>query len=856
MILLMIKCALAQLSLLLLFGQVIDGVAAATALSLTPSTGWYGDDGSWSVVSIRLGTPQQWVNLLPNTLSAEIWGVGPYGCQDGASECSTSRGSLFNANQSSTWNSLLTLESSPIWNLGTGNSLYWPPYGDYGLDNLAFGPDGPTIPNATIAMINSTAYWVGSFGLGASVGNYSYITPNATYTQLVTMGEIVGAGYGYTAGAVYQQKGEPMSLTLGGYDENRFIPHNVTFTLTQDPPVPQAFVESIFVSSSNGLNALIQLASAEDKISALIDSSTPYLWFPEAVCDRFADALGLTYNESLNLYTFDENPNQHNNLSDSSTTTTFTFRFKDTSTDADIVVINLPYAAFDLQLTYPYIPNTEYGTDQASKFYFPLARSANTSQYTIGRAFLQEAYIITSYETNQFSLHQAVHVSDTLNNKSIVAIPSGDVTTGQETGTVTPGSKTEEARLSKDKIAGIVISVAGTLAIMLATFYFSCVKYYKPKMVAPELINSTSESEDGVGRRLGGPLSAAAGVSGAPGRDSGTVEINSDMAQPTEIKAEVPHQRLELAATMPEELSVGNPVEIPAELPADCPYGWFTLDTFPTASPTIGPLSASLSGSLPSNATLTASYAERSPERGPAPVTPTRASITSDHVLSMSSERPLRPDGLPSIAEIQYRLNPPPTYALAQHNNFNCDEEILSDNQPPNQFAPSIGNRAAEPGNYVFAGEKPSGIQPPNPFDPTTRNREAQVDEWRRRDMERQEHEKELYLRALIHDENVREIQFLAHRHAHRLELERVERQGTDPFKYLNDDVGDLQEPFGALDRTHVEHESRNVVLRVQDQEAIFREPAGEVNPKANSEATSRRFSFEEGDDIYSISSP
>ncbi|KAK6600079.1 eukaryotic aspartyl protease [Botrytis cinerea] len=563
-------CTPTQTVLLLVLGKYVTGVATATALSLTPSTEWYGDDGSWSAVSIRLGNPKQWVNLFPNTLSAETWAIGPYGCQDGDSTCLDSRGSIFNATQSSTWEPLLTLESSPYWRLGTGNSLQWPPYGEYGLENLAFGPDGPTIPNATVAMINATEYWVGSFGLGASAGNFSYITPNVTFAQLETLGDIVSAGYGYTAG-LYIQKGEPMSLTLGGYDENRFISHDVLFTLTQNPPVPQVFLDSIFVISSNGSNTAIELVSYEDDINALIDSSTPYLWLPETVCDRFADALGLSYNESLNLYTFDENPTQHNNLSDSSTTTTFTFTFKDESSGSDFVEIDLPYAAFDLSLSYPYIPNTEYGTDEASKFYFPLARSANSSQYTIGRAFLQEAYIITSYETNQFSLHQAVHVADTLNNKSIIAIPSGDTTTGQGTGTVPSGQNT---RLTKGQIAGIVIGVVGTVATLLVTLYFSYIKYYKPRKLALALKNSNSKYEAGVNlQQLDSPSPTGTYPSEAPGDFSHPVEINSDITQPTEVSAEVPHQRLELAAVIPKELSAETAIELPAELPADFSMG-------------------------------------------------------------------------------------------------------------------------------------------------------------------------------------------------------------------------------------------------------------------------------------------
>lgn len=40
----------------------------------------YGDDGSWSAISIRVGTPPQWVDVMVNTVSSETWVVGPGGC--------------------------------------------------------------------------------------------------------------------------------------------------------------------------------------------------------------------------------------------------------------------------------------------------------------------------------------------------------------------------------------------------------------------------------------------------------------------------------------------------------------------------------------------------------------------------------------------------------------------------------------------------------------------------------------------------------------------------------------------------------------------------------------------------------
>jgi hypothetical protein len=56
------------------------------------------------------------------------------------------------------------------------------------------------------------------------------------------------------------------------------------------------------------------------------------------------------------------------------------------------VDIVLPYAAFDLEASYPLVRHPTR--------YFPLKRAANDSQYTLGRAFLQEAYVNTPTQIN------------------------------------------------------------------------------------------------------------------------------------------------------------------------------------------------------------------------------------------------------------------------------------------------------------------------------------------------------------------------------------------------------------------------------------------------------------------------
>lgn len=59
------------------------------------------------------------------------------------------------------------------------------------------------------------------------------------------------------------------------------------------------------------------------------------------------------------------------------------FTLSDILEGGDTVLITLLYAAFDLQAEYPLVENTSH--------YFPLKLAANEPQYTLGRAFLQEA---------------------------------------------------------------------------------------------------------------------------------------------------------------------------------------------------------------------------------------------------------------------------------------------------------------------------------------------------------------------------------------------------------------------------------------------------------------------------------
>ncbi|PBP20747.1 eukaryotic aspartyl protease [Diplocarpon rosae] len=525
--------------------------AAATALSVPPSQNWYGDDGFWSAVSIRVGTPAQWADVFVSTVSSETWVVGSGGCESTDTHCAFIRGGTIDPSQSSSW------QDQGFFELGADKLLGNQGYAQYGLDNLTFGGTGVSIPSAIIGafngtgLINGTSFLLGLFGLGVIPGSFNNTSPLSAVSALVEqVGAIPSHSWGYTAGAKYQQKGVVNSLTLGGYDSTRFVPHNISFNLDAGKQL-LTFVDSISISasaSSNNWTKSVELLSPTDQVSATIDSSTPYLWFPPVVCDRFAESLGLTYNDSLNLYTFDGNASQHDALAASELS--FTFSLSDVSSTPSTVNITLPYAAFDLQLTYPAIPSTEFGDADATKYYFPLRKAGSISQYTIGRAFLQEAYLITDYERNTFSVHQAVHPTDSVGNTSIISIlpPAGSTLSGNPAKQKSP--------LSAGAIAGIVVGAVAMLAILATAILF----FLRRRNQKDKPSSSSSEKPFS----LQSPPGSLALLPRALHREHAPLpiyEASGSSIYATEVSADATHERFELAANLgPAELEA-SPVD-------------------------------------------------------------------------------------------------------------------------------------------------------------------------------------------------------------------------------------------------------------------------------------------------------
>lgn len=213
------------------------------------------------------------------------------------------------------------------------------------------------------------------FGLNPRPTNISnFSDPSPSYiSNLKEKSLIPSLSWSYSAGNRYRLNKVLGSLTLGGYDSSRFVPNNVSFTFNEiDSRDLTVVIKGISVAAG-GISTLLSTSS----IAAYVDS-TISLYLPMAVCKKFEAAFELTWSDEVQAYLVNDTLNDSLKAQNA----TVVFELGNWETD-QTVNISLPYAAFDLIAEYPLMPNRTH--------YFPLVRATNDTQYTLGRAFLQEA---------------------------------------------------------------------------------------------------------------------------------------------------------------------------------------------------------------------------------------------------------------------------------------------------------------------------------------------------------------------------------------------------------------------------------------------------------------------------------
>lgn len=535
-----------------------------SALWIPSSNIWYGIDGNWSSHQVLVGKPAKKVSLSVATTLSEIWVVENYGCDESAPLCITARGGIFDQRDSKNWKPLGPFELGLNYTDIKGN-------GDYGLDMVSFFDDrnGQTnmYDNAVIAAINTTDYYQGHIGVGANSGRFSNNITLPLISQMAeTYGSIPSHSYGYTAGAYYRRpgssstRGTPASLVFGGYDKLRFEPHDTVFALDSRTRHPRVQLRGVIaevpsmhkVPTSNWTTTSQTLVAMNDSISAFIDTSTPYLWLPTEVCERFAAAFNLKWREDFGVYVYPDGDLYYKLLEDKSLSFTFFLSSYDNTDNfgrpynmPGVVNITLPAAAFAQVLRYPFKDAFKFGDSGIP--YFPLKRSTpevNGNQYIIGRAFMQEAYMIVKYDSNTFSLHQAKFPDGALREYDLETIPRPPNSIFNPY--VGPSSS---HGLSTAQTVGIVLSAFISGSVIAFVLWCCCRKRKRKRAAAHvEVVDEEKSDTESIDSLPKSPVKRMFTMIIGRKRSKKPVahEMGGDTAQPVEVGADSQHQLFEL----------------------------------------------------------------------------------------------------------------------------------------------------------------------------------------------------------------------------------------------------------------------------------------------------------------------
>ena len=398
--------------------------------------------------------------------------------------------------------------------------------GQYGLDTVgigAYAATGLTVEESVVAGVPTLPFYLGKLGLKPSNNSGPNKDTMSLMSKLLDQKMIPSLSYGYTAGALYKQQPPLGSLTLGGFDMTRMVPNEMTFYIDD---TSNLFVPIQSISAVQTLQSDSSLA--KKNFTAIVDTTTPHTWLPLEACKAFERAFGLKWDDENDLYLV--NDTAHQRLLNQNPQVTFTLG----PTPDKVLNITLPYAAFDLQASQPFFDD---GTN-----YFPIRRATNPTQYTLGRAFFQEAYLIVDYETKNFSISQTAYPVPP--ESKIITInhhvaPAGPPT---DPDPVTPP-------LSSSTIAGVTVGAAVGLIALAVLAYFIirrlpiCLSRQRPSLRA----SSSSFFSSRPSLREKADIWPSNSQLNSPNSQGGTLvgfpqDSNQTSQSPTELKGCIPQE--------------------------------------------------------------------------------------------------------------------------------------------------------------------------------------------------------------------------------------------------------------------------------------------------------------------------
>ena len=401
-------------------------------LQVTASKKTYGPDGPWNAVSVEFGNPGQKLDLYPAGVFGSVVFTNKL-CKDVSTEPCGS-GGLYTPEDSSTLDDT-SIKLPYAENGKDGIAGYW----SLGAQAIEFSnaknimddlhlsvmdylhkDSDPTVShlrttmysNGSIVYPNGVRHppQVGLLALGAPNVNQSFTRdPLPAINASLVPGFlrehkiIPSPSYGLHFGSAALNL--PLSLWLGGYDAKRISGQVATFSYANNPS--NLFNLDLFdigIAVADGgspfsypkKDGLLASGNATvvNSIPINMNPAAPYLYLPNSTCAAIAKELPVTYNADLGLYFWNVRDPQYTRVVTSPTYLSFTFD--------NNFIIKVPFKLLNLTLDVPLVPSPTQ--------YFPCQppQDPASQQYSLGRAFLQAAFIGVDWVPNgQWFLAQA-----------------------------------------------------------------------------------------------------------------------------------------------------------------------------------------------------------------------------------------------------------------------------------------------------------------------------------------------------------------------------------------------------------------------------------------------------------------
>ncbi|PHH66072.1 hypothetical protein CDD81_597 [Ophiocordyceps australis] len=189
------------------------------------------------------------------------------------------------------------------------------------------------------------------------------------------------------------------SLMFGGYDRRRVLggvlQNSGSFTnplLLGDISIDSFDNTSPFPFSSR--KNLLGYGEKPSPITVWLDGCSPYLTLPRDSCTAITHWLPVTFDESLGLYLWNTGDPDYNRIVHSGSGLSFRVE-----SETNYINIKVPFHHLNLMLEPPL---TEKPTP-----YFPCRPVDDTNLYTLGRAFLQDAFLAGDWANQSWWIAQA-----------------------------------------------------------------------------------------------------------------------------------------------------------------------------------------------------------------------------------------------------------------------------------------------------------------------------------------------------------------------------------------------------------------------------------------------------------------